>query len=131
MLLCVGSKGRALQSNVRNVEGDDALPHCEQDPFPEDTVVEVLVLLACVVEHRVFVGVICTDVLLKACREEAGPGGKESVVEQRQPVEEEDLAGETVVYRKVNLAKCQRNVFVEVVAYHPCDSSVTPATVYE
>ena len=56
------------------------------------------------------------------------PTGPNAVVQHRQPVREVDLPRKPIEECKIHFSEHQYNILVEIVADHPGDSSVSPAS---
>lgn len=111
-------------------ENDQSVKESEQDPFPKDEDVEVLILLACFVNLCVRVDYVCeVNVLLESKGEEAGQRGPERVIEGWQPLCEVDLARPAVEVDEVDLCENKDDVLVKVVTNNPGDSAIADSTV--
>jgi hypothetical protein len=101
----------------------------KENPPPKDLEIEIGTFLACLVNLWVPVHVLVVDVLLEGVGEEAGPGRPECIVKGLKPVSKEDLARKTIAKREKDFCENKDDVFVEVVAHDPADSSVAPSSV--
>jgi hypothetical protein len=72
--------------------------------------------------------VFCTGVLLEDVCEHARPAGPEGVVEHRKPLEEVDLATESIEDGEPEFCEDDHDVLVEVVADKPGDSTIPPTS---
>ena len=66
--------------------------------------------------------------LLQSIGKQTRPRGPHSIVKSLKPVCKENLARESVFKRKVDLSEHEHYIFVEIIAYKPAHSPITPPT---
>lgn len=56
------------------------------------------------------------------------PTSPNSIIEHRKPITKEYLSRVSVIKSKVYFSKYENDILIEVIAYHPADSSIPLST---
>lgn len=104
------------------------MPKCQNNLFPENFKIKMSPLLARFVNAWVLINIVLIQVYLEIECKKARPAGEYCIVKHWKPIREEYLTREAIEDWKVDLSECQHDILIEVVAYHLCDSPVSPSS---
>ena len=118
------------------------MPYSEQNPSPKGGKWKIESFLASLIDLRVFIDVLIVDVLLslitkkdaylfKSKGKKARPTSPNSIIQHGKPISEKDLTRVPIEKSEVDFCSDQDNVLVEVITYHPADSTIAKSPMYQ